>query len=113
MTKFGAPHSLARRPGTSQTKAISNDGGDCDVIDMAGSSGATVLLLSGSATLGTIYASDTEDGTYNPVCDKEGTAATVALNTAKRCQLPIESWSEEFLKIVANATGSVSVKPKS
>lgn len=109
---FGTPSAIARRPGNSITFAISDDIEDCEAVDMAGYSGGTILLLTGSATTGTVHASDTRDGEFKPVCDSEGTELTVALDDGKRCELPTSSWSEEFIKIKSDAAGTASIKPK-
>lgn len=86
---------------------------NCEPIPFGSYAGGCFFIASGSITSIAPYGAMTLTGTYVPLYDSSNTAVSRTIAASRGYALPDECFGWKFLKLVANAAGSLYVMLKS
>lgn len=83
----------------------------CEVVELSGFAGGGFVTGAGITSVA-FYVCMTRDGTFVALHDATNTAIALTTTAAKGYALPVEAFGFEFLKLVGNAAGTVTLNKK-
>lgn len=106
---------LDRLPNTLPDVSVTDAIATCDVIPFGSYSGGFVIIpttAGASVTSLTWYVSDKETGTFVAAYDEDGVAVTQTVAHSKAYAIPSAIFGARFVKILANAAGTLILTVK-